>query len=117
MLSPEWQALHERFSHIWIADGSTLEAVCQRLKIRCAAAESRLGGRMMMIVEMMTLRPVQMQYEINPLSNDKIHSDWLLSQLPKGGLLVFELGFFKFAFFDAFTNSQRFFVTRLREKT
>jgi hypothetical protein len=65
ILSQEWQALSERFSHIWIADGSTLEALRQRLKIRCAAAESRLAGRMMMIVEMMTLRPMQMQYEIN----------------------------------------------------
>lgn len=116
-LSDEWQALSERFRCIWIADGSTLEALRQRLKIRCAATESRLAGRMMMIVEMMTLRPVQMQYEINPHSNDKIHCDWLLSQLPEGGLLVFDLGFFKFAFFDAFTDSKRFFVTRLREKT
>jgi hypothetical protein len=115
--SREWQELIKRFSAIWIADGSTLEELQRRLKIRCAAAESKLGGRMMMIVELVTLRPVQMEYQINPLSNDKIHCDWLLSQLPQGGLMVFDLGFFKFPFFDAFTDSHRFFVTRLREKT
>ncbi|NEO82957.1 MAG: IS4 family transposase [Spirulina sp. SIO3F2] len=117
VLSKDWQGLREKFRVIWIADGSTLEELRKRLKIRCAAVESKLGGRMMMIVELVTLRPVQMQYEINPHSNDKIHCDWLLSQLPKGGLMVFDLGFVKFPFFDAFTDSQRFFVTRLREKT
>lgn len=41
----------------------------------------------------------------------------LLSALPPGGLLIFDLGFFKFPWFDEFTESGKFFVTRLREKT
>ena len=34
-----------------------------------------------------------------------------------GGLLVFDLGFFSFLWFDDFTASHRFFVTRMRVKT
>jgi hypothetical protein len=30
--------------------------------------------------------------------------------------LVFDLGFFSFLWFDDFTTTQRFFVTRMREK-
>ena len=33
------------------------------------------------------------------------------------GLLIFDLGFFNFVWFDAFTESGKFFVTRLRQKT
>src|SRR5216683_232183 len=36
--------------------------------------------------------------------------------VPVGGLLVFDLGFFSFLWFDDFTNQQKFFVTRMREK-
>ena len=31
--------------------------------------------------------------------------------------MVFDLGFFSFLWFDDFTNQQKFFVTRMREKT
>ena len=34
----------------------------------------------------------------------------------RGGLLVFDLGFFSFLGFDDFTDQQKFFVTRMREK-
>ena len=33
------------------------------------------------------------------------------------GLLVFDMGFFKFPWFDEFTDSQKYFLTRIREKT
>src|SRR5207245_3454830 len=41
----------------------------------------------------------------------------LLEKLPVAGLLIFDLGFFSFPFFDAFTDAKKFFLTRLREKT
>lgn len=116
-LCPQSQKLRQTFSAIWLADGSTLEELRRRLKIRCVEVESKLAGKLMMVVELTTLQPVQMQYGLNPQSNDKVYSDWLLSELPPRGLMVFDLGFFKFAWFDAFTDTGRFFVTRLREKT
>jgi hypothetical protein len=41
----------------------------------------------------------------------------LLARLPQQGLLIFDLGFFSFVWFDAFTQAEKFFVTRLRNKT
>src|SRR4029453_12787765 len=41
----------------------------------------------------------------------------IFAAVPVGALLVFDLGFFSFLWFDAFTASHRFFVTRMREKT
>jgi Transposase DDE domain len=56
-------------------------------------------------------------YTQNSKANDKKWCDQLLERLPVGGLLIFDLGFFKFLWFDAFTEAGKFFVTRLREKT
>ena len=39
-----------------------------------------------------------------------------MAALPVRGLLVFDLGFFSFWWFDDFTDQQKFFVTRMREK-
>ena len=40
-----------------------------------------------------------------------------MAWLPKNSLLVFDLGYFAFTFFDDLTNAGSWFVTRLREKT
>ena len=72
---------------------------------------------MMMVVEAFNHRPVATWYTEKATANDKTFADDLLARLPVGGLLIFDLGFFDFVWFDAFTNANKFFVTRLRRKT
>lgn len=111
-----WKPVCDRFTAIWIADGSTLEAL--RLKLKALKGEEKtLAGKIMMVVEAFTHRPITTWYTQNSKSNDKVWCDKLLARLPDGGLLIFDLGFFKFPWFDEFTESKKFFVTRLREKT
>lgn len=71
----------------------------------------------MMVVAAFTHQPVATWYTSNSKANDKTWCDELLNRLPVGGLLIFDLGFFKFPWFDEFTATNKFFVTRLREKT
>ncbi|QIR40958.1 IS4 family transposase [Tolypothrix sp. PCC 7910] len=111
-----WQAVCHRFPAIWIADGSTLEALRRKLKA-LQDKEKILAGKIMMVVEAFHHRPVATWYTTNSKANDKTWCEQLLERLPTGGLLIFDLGFFKFPWFDAFTESDQFFVTRLREKT
>ena len=40
-----------------------------------------------------------------------------MAALPVSGLLITDLGFFGFLWFDIFTDQQKYFVTRMREKT
>lgn len=115
--SQQWQQLKRRFEAIWIADGSTLEELRRRTKSLQKHTETVLAGKMMMVVELLTHRPVAVEYTDDSRANDKVFCEQLLERLPVGGLLVFDLGFFKFAWFDAFTEAGKFFVTRLREKT
>jgi hypothetical protein len=116
-VSEQWQPLRDCFSAIWIADGSTLEELRRQLKVLRDEPKTVLAGKMMAVVELLTHRPLKFSYDLNPKANDKTFDQWLLQQLPPGGLLVFDLGFFKFPWFDQFTEQGKYFLTRLREKT
>lgn len=111
-----WLKIKEHFGVIWIADGSTMEALKKKLKAAFEAG-TILGGKMMMIVEALTHLPIAAFYSEDSKVNDKSFSDKLLEKLPVGGLLVFDLGFFSFLMFDSFTEAKKFFITRLRNKT
>jgi hypothetical protein len=73
-----------------------------------------LGGKMMMVVEAFNHRPVATWYNPEAKANDKSFAEKLLKRLPTQGLLIFDLGFFSFVWFDAFTCAQKFFVTESR---
>lgn len=112
-----WQGLDATFSAIWVADGSTLEELRRQTKVLAKESKTVLAGKMMVVVELLTHCPVSLDYSENPNDNDKRFCDPLLARLPVGGLLVFDLGFFKFPWFDQFTQQRKYFVTRLRQKT
>lgn len=111
-----WESVQRNFTAVWIADGSTLEALKKKLQALQQQA-TPLAGKMMMVVEAFHHHPVATWYSEKATANDKTWADDLLARLPVGGLLIFDLGFFDFVWFDAFTNANKFFVTRLRRKT
>ena len=104
-------------SVVWMADGSTLETLMRRVKVLRHEGISRLAGKIMMVVDAKRRLPVKWYYTEEGQINDKRFCEELLELLPKGGLLIFDLGFFSFCFFDRFTEQGKYFVTRLREKT
>jgi hypothetical protein len=116
-ISAVWQPIVQEFTAIWIADGSTLEELRRQTKELRQEQKTVLAGKMMAMVELLSHRPVYLSYVEKPKANDKSFCQQLLEKLPIGGLLVFDLGFFKFLWFDQFTEGGKYFVTRLREKT
>ena len=111
-----WEGLNQEFTALWIADGSTLEELRKRLKI-LKGRGTVLAGRMMVMVDLITHRPVANWYTEQSTIHDQNWLSPLIERLPKGGLMVFDLGFFKFPWFDQFTEEGKYFVTRQREKT
>jgi|SRR5262245_60526953 len=109
-------ALQARFSTLWAADGSTLEALRRKLK-ELREQDTPLGGKMLVVVDLLTRRPQHTWYTEDARANDKSFCHRLLEALPVGGLVVFDLGWFGFPFFDQLSADGKFFVTRLREKT
>jgi hypothetical protein len=114
---PRWAPVRERFPLLAIVDGSTLEALRKKTQLLRQREGLVLAGKMMVMVEAFSHRPLWQRYTEDALANDKRFTAELLAALPVGGLLVFDLGFFSFLWFDDFTNQQKCFVTRMREKT
>jgi IS4 transposase len=114
---PRWAPVQEHFSLLAIVDGSTLEALRKKTQVLREHAGLVLGGKMMVMVEAFSHRPLWQLYTDDAAANDKRFVAEILAAWPVGGLLVFDRGFFRCLWFDDFTASDRFFVTRLREKT
>ncbi len=53
----------------------------------------------------------------NPRQNEKAAARELVAALPEGSLLLFDLGYFAFPWFDELTDAQQWWVCRLRDKT
>jgi hypothetical protein len=114
---PRWAPVREHFSLLALVDGSTLEALRKQTAVLRERTGLVLAGKMMVMVEAFSHRPLWQLYTEDPAANDKRFAGEILAALPSGGLLVFDLGFFSFLWFDDFTDQQKFFVTRMREKT
>ena len=114
---PRWAPVREHFPQTAIVDGSTLEALRKKTQALQERVGLVLGGKMMVMVEAFSHRPLWQLYTEDAAANDKRFAAEIMAALPVGGLLVFDLGFFSFLWFDDFTAAHRFFVTRMREKT
>jgi hypothetical protein len=112
-----WTEVRTRFARIAMVDGSTLEAIRKKTQTLQAQAGLVLAGRMMVMVEAFTHRPLWQLYTEDAAANDKRFATEILAAVPERGLLIFDLGFFSFLWFDDFTDQHKFFVTRLRQKT
>lgn len=111
-----WAPVRDHFGCLAIVDGSTLEALRKKTRVLQEREGLVLGGKMMVMVEIFSHRPLWQLYTEDAAANDKRFAAEIMAALPVGGLLVFDLGFFSFLWFDDFTASHRFFVTRMREK-
>jgi Transposase DDE domain len=114
---PSWAPVRDHFPLLAIVDGSTLEALRKKAKVLREQPGLVLAGKVLVMVEAFSHRPLWQDYTEDALANDKRFAGAILAALPPGGLLVFDLGFFSFLWFDAFTDGAKYFVTRLREKT
>lgn len=112
-------ALQGRFPRIYALDGSTLEALFRKLKSLQApagAAGPALAGQIQAVVEITTHVPVRLFFSDEAKRNDKLFLPEVLAWMVPQTMLVFDLGYFSFDFFDALTERGAYFVTRLREK-
>lgn len=111
------KGLTQRFTACYAVDGTTLEALFRKLKSLQGTPEAPLAGHVVAVVDLFTHLPAKLWCFDNPQSNDKLTLPDLLAWLTPGNLLVFDLGYFSFSFFDDLTDQSCYFVTRLRQKT
>jgi hypothetical protein len=114
---PSWAPVRAHFPLLAMVDGSTLEALRQTTDVLRQREGLVLAGKMLVMVEAFSHRPLWQHYTADALANDKRLAAEILAALPVGGLLVFDLGVFSFLWVDDLTNQQKGLGTRRREKT
>ena len=123
-LKVRWSARHNRplpesvqftlskFDKIWIADGSTLEALFRKLKSLEEVKPGSLAGKMGVVIDLVTRLPVEIWWSENPRASDTRFEDNLLELVSAKTLLLLDRGFYHFLFWQQLIDQGIHFITR-----
>jgi len=102
------------FEQVWVADGSTLEALFRKLKSLRDATTGKLSGKMCVVIDLVCQLPVEIWFSEEARAFDTNFIPDLLNLVRPKTLLILDRGFYDFQFFaDLMTNSAHF-ITRLK---
>lgn len=119
-LQPYRQALAPFASDVVAIDETTLDKVARHLPLLRAVPDGDarlLPGKLAGIFDVRLQQWRYVEHIPNPLENEKVAAPGLLAQLQRGALILMDLGFFSFAWFDQLTAEGYFWISRLRQKT
>ena len=89
----------KQFERIWVADGSTLEALFRKLKSLEDVPPGQLAGKICTVVDLVTRLPVEVWFHTNPKASETNFEGELLSLLKAKTLLLQDLRFLPFPIF------------------
>ena len=101
-------------------DESTLDAVSRRLPPlrKLPKGDSRLlAGKLAGVFDVRRQQWQTVKLHPNPQQNEKVLARELAQDLPAGTLVLADLGYFGFAWFDWLTDRNMYWLSRLRAKT
>lgn len=104
---------------VYAIDGSTLDKVARHLpKLRQVANgdATLLPGKMVGVFNIRYQQWHEMFHLANPNQNDKFVATQLLESIPTGSLVLADLGFFSFPWFDTLTDNGYWWISRLRNQ-
>ncbi len=102
----------ERFTAVLAADGSTLDALVRKAGLLRDSATFPLAGKMMAVLNLCSWLPHGLWYNENAQAHDQRFWPDILKAIPRGALLLFDLGFTNFAMFMQMTHFT--FITRAK---
>ena len=103
-----------KFENIWIADGSTLEALFRQLKSLEDVKPGKLAGKMGVVINLVTRLPVAIWFQENPSASDTRFEDNLLELISPQTLLLLDRGFDHFQFWQQLIQQGIHFITRVK---
>ena len=125
-LKARWSARHNRtlpesvqftlskFDKIWIADGSTLEALFRKLKSLEEVKPGSLAGKMGVVIDLVTRLPVEIWWSEKPNASDTRFEENLLELVSAKTLLLLDRGFYHFQFWQRLIDRGIHFITRIK---
>lgn len=105
---------------VFSIDGSTLDKIARKLpSLRDVpnGSSELLPGKLVALFDVRLQQWRDLIHLENPNQNDKTVARQLVENLPKKSLILADLGFFSFPWFDWLTANEYFYISRLREKT
>ncbi len=102
----------QHFEQIWMADGSTLEALFRKLKVRADVPMGQLAGKIGTVVDLLTRLPVEVWFCEHPRAYDTTFMPHLLLLATTKSLLILDRGFYDFDFFALLIKQGTAFITR-----
>lgn len=105
-----------RFTGTYALDATTLEPLFRKLESLQEQTGTQLAGHVSAAVDLLTQQPVKLWWSAEPQTNEKAVAPRILEWVPRNSLLVFDMGYFAFWFFDALTNATAWWVTRQRDR-
>lgn len=101
-------------------DETTLDPVARTLPALrglSATDPARLPGKLAAILDVRSQQWIHVEHRPYAHENDKVAARGLLAHLQVGALILADLGYFGFAWFDDLTDTGCWWVSRLRAKT
>jgi len=104
----------ERFSVVRILDGSTLDGLLRKVGLLREGEGPVLAGRIASLLDAASLLPQEIWYEEDSQAHDQTFWERAVACLPEKALLLFDLGFVNYTWFDFLTDKVLYFVTRCK---
>ena len=104
------------FERIWIADGSTLEALFRKLKSLEDFKPGQLAGKICTVIDLVTRLPIKVWFHTKPAASETNFEAALLNLLSPKTLVLLDRGFYHFLFLQQLINQDVHFITRLKAK-
>ncbi len=104
-------------SGVFALDEMTLDAVKKRLPSLRQTAEAVLPGKVTALFDVRAQLWRQVLFHEDARQNEKVAARDMLAYVPPGSLLLADLGYFAFAWFDDLTRLGYFWISRMRAKT
>jgi len=102
---------------VYAFDDTVLDEVEKRSTALRSVQETVLPGRVSTVFDVLKGQIVDVEISDDPNQNEKKVARKLLSMVPKQSLILFDLGYFSFRWFDELTDEGAFYVSRLRAGT
>jgi hypothetical protein len=84
----------QKFDRIWIADGSTLEALFHKLKSLEDLKKGQLAGKICTVIDLVTRLPVEVWFHTNPAASETNFETPLLNLLTPKTLILLDRGLY-----------------------